>query len=104
MSFLASLRPYFHATCRTQSPNLGLLSQAPQRPRVVAVTSDLISSVAASLSWKARYSHAASEMETVDTSSRLSELRKLMRERNIDIYGQRSSYPLAPLPTHRGDC
>lgn len=36
---------------------------------------------------KARYSSAAIKMETVDTSSRISELRKLMKERNIDVYG-----------------
>lgn len=27
-------------------------------------------------------------METVDTSSRIAELRKLMKEREIDIYGK----------------
>lgn len=33
-------------------------------------------------------SSVATEMETVDTSSQLSELRRLMRERKLDIYSQ----------------
>lgn len=43
-----------------------------------------------SLSWKARYSGAIADMETVDTRARLSELRKLMKERKLDIYSEAS--------------
>lgn len=32
------------------------------------------------------YTHRAADMDTVDTSTRLSELRRLMKERNIDVY------------------
>lgn len=87
----SSLRPFVNATSRTQPFGLSP-SQVHCRSRGVAVASHLISPVATSLSWKAGYSHAASEMETVDTSTRLAELRKLMKERNIDIYGQRSPF------------
>lgn len=42
-------------------------------------------------------------METVDTSSRLVELRKLMKERLIDIYGWLPSH-LPHLQSHRVNC
>ncbi|PSR94591.1 putative Xaa-Pro aminopeptidase P [Coniella lustricola] len=54
----------------------------------------------------AKYSTLAADMETVDTSSRLSELRKLMKERNIDIYivpseDSHSSEYIAPCDARR---
>lgn len=47
-------------------------------------------SVSLSLSWKACFSSSSieTEMETVDTSYQLSELRRLMTERKLDIYSQ----------------
>lgn len=104
MSFLLP-RSFLSVTCKRtlQSfPPVPEPSQVHRRVRPgIAFASVLIGPVTASLSWKARYSQvqghghghgraATSEMETVDTSSRLSELRKLMRDRNIDIYGPSS--------------
>lgn len=47
-------------------------------------------SASLSPSWKVRFSSSSvhTEMETVDTSYQLSELRRLMRERKLDIYSQ----------------
>lgn len=47
-------------------------------------------SASPSISWKAYFSSSSvdTEMETVDTSYQLSELRRLMRERKLDIYSQ----------------
>lgn len=86
-SFSFSLRSIISATCRAQPCRLNP-SQIHTKKGSIAVTRHLISPVATSLSRHARYIHAAPKMETVDTSSRLSELRKLMKERNLDIYGQ----------------
>lgn len=77
----------FATTCKASS-NSPRLSQVKQR--VGGFIAFGFVPVTTSLFWKTTYSSATAEMETVDSSSRLSELRKLMKERNIDIYGSSS--------------
>lgn len=70
------------ASSRT-SPPTSAFSHATQPARIVTTR---LAIAAPSFVCRASYSQRPSDMETVDTSSRLSELRKLMKERNIDVY------------------
>lgn len=54
-----------------------------------------------SLSRKADYSSSVAEMETVNTGARLSALRKLMKERKLDVYGEPSPCQNQELTSHR---
>lgn len=91
MFFILSCR-LFAATCKPSS----LSTRASQaRPRGFVPYSLLFG--------KAAYttSRATAEMETVDSSNRLLELRKLMKERDIDIYGRS---PLCPYLALAAQC
>lgn len=57
----------------------------------IAIIGAVCPPVTVSLYWKARYSGTVADMETVDTHARLTELRKLMKERKLDIYSELSS-------------
>lgn len=87
MSFVLA-RHHFAISWKGFSSSFATRFAQPTTDPCGFTTSGLIH-VTASHFWTATYSTVASaaDMETVDTSSRLTELRKLMRERNIDIYG-----------------
>lgn len=83
----------FAFTCMNHS----LFARASQvNHRLRGLTSSCLVYVTTPRPWNTTYctSSASADMETVDTSSRLQELRKLMRERNIDVYGWQ------PFPPH----
>lgn len=90
-SYMFFILPYrqLATTCKPSSI-FATASQVNRRLRRVIPSG--LAHVTASHSWKITYSTAstaisAADMETVDSSNRLAELRKLMRERDIDIYG-----------------
>lgn len=82
--FFISCRLLFAPTFGT-SPLISALSQTTRTARIAPARLSF-AKVTAFLNCKASYTQKAVDMETVDTASRLSELRKLMKERNIDVY------------------
>lgn len=104
MFFILSQR-LFASTCKASSSS-SRASLVKHKLISGFITSGFVP-VTASLSCKTQYSSTAkADMETVDSSSRLSELRKLMKERNIDIYvvpseDSHSSEYIAPCDARR---
>lgn len=78
-------RPSVSAACKGLPFNVKA-SRVAQRLGGSRITIGLVSSHT-QFSSKAKHTTLVADMETVDTSGRLSELRRLMKERNIDIYG-----------------
>lgn len=89
----------FSAACKVK-PVAAQLQPAFNKVRGVLFLSRF-PSASLSPSWKVRFSSSSvhADMETVDTSYQLSELRRLMRERKLDIYSQ-STPSNPPGPAH----
>jgi hypothetical protein len=87
-------RPSVSAACKGLPFNVKA-SRIAHRLGGSRITIGLISRQTQSSS-AAKYTTLVVDMETVDTSNRLSELRRLMKERNIDVYG-----PSPPVPNPR---
>lgn len=93
VSMLSSCPRLFFVPSTTSSVSARLLRGAHKIRTIVvhgAVSRPVTLPVTLSRTWKAAYSCAAADMETVDTSARLSELRRLMKDHELDIYGEPS--------------